>query len=62
MIDLTRQERLGSWDLWRSSGPVRLVPVERFGMRVMSAGFLLGEDQALGCGAVGPGGVAPAPD
>jgi ATP-binding protein involved in chromosome partitioning len=47
MIGLTRQQRLGSWDLWRSSGPVRLEPVERFGIRVMSAGFLLGEDQAL---------------
>jgi hypothetical protein len=47
MIGLTRQERLGSWDLWRSSGPVRLEPVERFGIRVMSAGFLLGEGQAL---------------
>jgi ATP-binding protein involved in chromosome partitioning len=41
MIGLTRQERLGSWELWRSSGPVRLEPVERFGTRVMSAGFLL---------------------
>jgi Mrp family chromosome partitioning ATPase len=41
MIGLTRQERLRSWDLWRSSGPVRLEPVERFGIRVMSAGFLL---------------------
>jgi ATP-binding protein involved in chromosome partitioning len=47
MIGLTRQQRLRSWDLWRSSGPVRLEPVERFGIRVMSAGFLLGEDQAL---------------
>jgi ATP-binding protein involved in chromosome partitioning len=47
MVGLTRQERLRSWDLWRSSGPVRLEPVERFGIRVMSAGFLLGEDQAL---------------
>jgi len=47
MIGLTRQQRLQSWDLWRSSGPVRLEPVERFGIRVMSAGFLLGEDQAL---------------
>jgi ATP-binding protein involved in chromosome partitioning len=47
MIGLTRQRRLRSWDLWRSSGPVRLEPVERFGIRVMSAGFLLGEDQAL---------------
>jgi MinD-like ATPase involved in chromosome partitioning or flagellar assembly len=47
MIGLTRQQRLRSWDLWRSSGPMRLEPVERFGIRVMSAGFLLGEDQAL---------------
>jgi ATP-binding protein involved in chromosome partitioning len=47
MVGLTRQQRLRSWDLWRSSGPVRLEPVERFGIRVMSAGFLLGEDQAL---------------
>jgi Mrp family chromosome partitioning ATPase len=29
MIGLTRQQRLRSWDLWRSSGPVRLEPVER---------------------------------
>jgi len=47
MIGLTRRERLRSWDLWRASGPVRLEPVERFGIRVMSAGFLLGETQAL---------------
>lgn len=38
MLGLTRQQRLRSWDLWRSSGPVRLEPVERFGIRVMSAG------------------------
>jgi ATP-binding protein involved in chromosome partitioning len=47
MIGLTRREHLRSWDLWRASGPVRLEPVERFGIRVMSAGFLLGETQAL---------------
>jgi ATP-binding protein involved in chromosome partitioning len=47
MIGLTRQQRLGSWELWWPSGPVRLEPVERFGIRVMSAGFLLGEDQTL---------------
>jgi ATP-binding protein involved in chromosome partitioning len=47
MVGLSRQEHLRSWDLWRASGPVRLEPVERFGVRVMSAGFLLGETQAL---------------
>src|SRR4029450_12629157 len=58
LIGLTRPERVGGWDLWRSSGPVRLEPVERFGIRVMSAGFLLGEDQALAfASALGPGGV-----
>jgi ATP-binding protein involved in chromosome partitioning len=33
MIGLTRREHLRSWDLWRASGPVRLEPVERFGIR-----------------------------
>jgi Mrp family chromosome partitioning ATPase len=47
MVGLRRQERLRSWDLWRASGPVRLEPVERFGLRIMSVGFLLGEEQAL---------------
>jgi ATP-binding protein involved in chromosome partitioning len=47
MVGLTRQRRLEYWDVWGSSGQVRLEPVERFGIRVMSAGFLLGEDQAL---------------
>jgi hypothetical protein len=47
MIGLIRREHLRSWDLWRASGPVRLEPVERFGIRVMSAGFLVGESQAL---------------
>ena len=47
MIGLIRREHLRSRDLWRASGPVRLEPVERFGIRVMSAGFLVGESQAL---------------
>jgi ATP-binding protein involved in chromosome partitioning len=38
MIGLARREHLRSWDLWRASGPVRLEPVERFGIRVMSPG------------------------
>jgi ATP-binding protein involved in chromosome partitioning len=46
MVNLTRRERARQWDLWRQSG-IRHEPVEREGVRIMSVGFLLGEQQAL---------------
>ncbi len=46
MVRLKRSERLGSWDLWRRGG-VEIEPVERFGLQIMSVGFLLAEQQAL---------------
>jgi ATP-binding protein involved in chromosome partitioning len=44
MIGLTRKQDLRRWDLWRQ-GNVGLEPVERYGLKLMSAGFLLGERQ-----------------
>jgi ATP-binding protein involved in chromosome partitioning len=46
MVNLTRTEPLERWTLWRRGG-LRLEPVERYGLKVMSAGFLLGEEQAF---------------
>ncbi len=46
MVNVSREERLQRWDLWRRKG-VRLGPIERAGLRLMSAGFLIGEEQAL---------------
>ena len=53
MINLTRKVWLESWTLWRR--PVgqgaerleRLEPLERYGLKVMSTGFLIAEDQPL---------------
>lgn len=58
MVNLTRKEQQNGWLMYRNpsasgspSNPrvrkVELQPVERFGLKVMSAGFFLGEDQAL---------------
>jgi ATP-binding protein involved in chromosome partitioning len=47
MVNLTRQERAARWDFWRQGGDVRLEPIEREGILIMSVGFLLGERQAL---------------
>ncbi len=46
MVNLTRQAPANRWDFWRG-GDVRLEPVERHGLQIMSVGFLLGERQAL---------------
>jgi ATP-binding protein involved in chromosome partitioning len=46
MVNLKREASLRRWDLWRG-GEVRLEPVERYGLQLMSVGFLLGERQAL---------------
>jgi ATP-binding protein involved in chromosome partitioning len=46
MVNVKRSERLRSWDLWRRNG-VKLEPLERHGLKIMSVGFLLAEQQAL---------------
>jgi len=57
MINLTRIQHMKGWLIYRNLGlnpltherssNVELEPVERFGIKVMSPGFFLGEDQAL---------------
>ena len=56
MLNLKRSEELERWDLWRRRG-IKLEPLERFGLRVMSVGFLLAEQQALAMPAPLLGGV-----
>ena len=46
MVNLTRREPLRRWSLWQPSA-LRLPTVERFGLRIASVGFLLGEEQAF---------------
>jgi ATP-binding protein involved in chromosome partitioning len=50
MVGLTRRGRVREWTVARSrafGGPVELEAVDRFGVKLASAGFLFGEDQAL---------------
>ena len=47
MVNLTRAERARQWDFWRRGGSVRREPLERYGIRIMSVGFLVGERQAF---------------
>jgi ATP-binding protein involved in chromosome partitioning len=47
MVGLTRTEWSGDWTVARRGRQDSLAPVERFGIRIMSAGFLLGEDQPM---------------
>ena len=49
MVNLKRTAPLNRWMLGRSAkhGAVTLEPVERFGLEIMSVGFLIGEQQAL---------------
>jgi ATP-binding protein involved in chromosome partitioning len=49
MVGLTRRHRVKQWTVARDPrfGAVTLDPVERFGVKLASAGFLFGEDQAL---------------
>lgn len=53
MVNVARKKRTRSWDLWRSedAGGMRLPPVEIYGLKIMSTGFLMGEDQSLEMGA-----------
>ena len=46
MLNLKREREAKRWDFWRG-GDVRLEPVERDGLQVMSVGFLLAERQSL---------------
>ena len=46
MVGISRQEQARQWHLWRRGG-VRLRPIERHGVELMSVGFLLAENQAL---------------
>jgi ATP-binding protein involved in chromosome partitioning len=46
MVNLTRTQPAQRWTLWQRER-ASLEPVECFGVEVMSAGFLVGEDQAF---------------
>jgi ATP-binding protein involved in chromosome partitioning len=46
MLNLKREQEAKRWDFWRR-GDVRLEPLEREGLQVMSVGFLLAERQSL---------------
>jgi ATP-binding protein involved in chromosome partitioning len=47
MVGLTRKEWTGDWTLARKGKQQTIQPVERYGLKIMSAGFLLGEDQPM---------------
>ena len=47
MVGLKREQRARELQLWRLGRPIALPPVEVHGLRLMSIGFLVGEDQAL---------------
>jgi ATP-binding protein involved in chromosome partitioning len=46
MANLTRTRPARRWSLWEARG-IRLEPVERFGVKLMSVGFLLAEGQVF---------------
>jgi ATP-binding protein involved in chromosome partitioning len=48
MVGLTKHRWTESWTLARPGGQVRYAPVVRHGLKIVSAGFILGEDQPLG--------------
>jgi ATP-binding protein involved in chromosome partitioning len=50
MLGLTRSEWAGEWTM-ASRTPILFEPMERFGLKVMSMGFLIAEDQPLVLGA-----------
>lgn len=49
MLNLTRTEHRKRWPMYRNPrfSQLRFEPVERLGIKVMSAGFLIAEDQSL---------------
>jgi ATP-binding protein involved in chromosome partitioning len=46
MVNVKQTRELKRWDFWRG-GNVALEPVERYGLKIMSVGFVLAEHQAL---------------
>ncbi len=56
MLGLRRETWTEGWTLARAGGPRAqraIPPIESQGLKVASAGFFLGEDQAMGIGAMG---------
>ena len=49
LVNLTRKQHRKSWPMYRNPrlSTARMEPVEVFGLKVVSAGFLMGEDQSL---------------
>lgn len=49
LVNLTRKQHRKSWPMYRNPrlSAARMEPVDVFGLKVMSAGFLIGEDQSL---------------
>jgi ATP-binding protein involved in chromosome partitioning len=47
MVNLTRHERLDRWQFWSRERRLSIEPVERFGVKIISVGFFLGEAQAF---------------
>ena len=47
MVGLTRKEWSGDWTVARRGKQASITPIERYGVKIMSAGFLLGEDQPM---------------
>ena len=45
MVGLTRREWSSDWTVARRDKQASMTPIERYGIQIMSAGFLLGEDQ-----------------
>ena len=52
MVGLTRKEWSGEWTVARKGRQASITPIERYGMKIMSAGFLLGEDQPMALDAI----------
>ena len=46
LVGVSREEQARHWNLWRRGGS-RLEPVERHGLALVSAGFLIAETQSL---------------
>lgn len=49
MINLARTKWLRSWTLWNQTadGPMKLDPLQKFGVKFMSVGFLIADEQPL---------------
>ena len=45
MVNLARRDELRQWNFWSREREISLEPVERFGLKIMSVGFLLAERQ-----------------